>query len=361
VRILIGYGDAAGTTGQYLEDALAFAQHEVVFVGRGSLARPGYAANLELAEFLSRMEAQPDLFLYVDSGNNPYAPLGLADLEIPTAAYFMDAYPPGIAQRTPYLETLAPLFDYLFVAHRTAVPHFAALRAGAPAYWLPPCCDPAVHGDQGLERIYDVGFVGQVNRSYPARVQLLEALEGKYRVNDFRRHYYRQELARIYSQSKIVVNISHSDQIIPMRFFEAPAAGAMLLTQRSLENGQGELLREGVEYASFDDLNDALDKVAYYLAHGQEREQVARAGQAAVLARHTYAQRVAELLRAAQSDGLRRQAPARQWPEARVRTAYLRAYSQLRLVDCVMEQQGVKLAPQLYYASLALLRRIRHR
>lgn len=360
MRLLIGYGDAPGTTGQYFEEVLALA-HETMFVGHSSSTRPGYAANLDLGAFVAQLNPAPDLLLYIDSGNNAYAPAGLTDLPIPTVGYFMDAYPHGIAQRTPYLETLAPLFDYLFVAHRTAIPHYQQLRAGAPVHWLPPCCDPAVHGDQHLERIYDVGFVGQVNAAYPQRVRLLNELERTYRVNDYRRPYYRQELARIYSQSKIVVNISHSNEIIPMRFFEAPAAGAMLLTQHSVNNGQGELLAEGTEYATFTSVEDALEKVDYYLHHEAERKKVARAGQAAVLERHTYAQRTAELLRTVEDDGLRCQAPARRWPPAQVGTAYLRAYSQLRLVDCVMEQPGASLLPQLTYALQALLRRVRHR
>ncbi len=360
MRILVGYGDAPGTTGQYMEDALR-AAHTVTFVGRGSNARPGYAADLDMAAFTADMKEPADLFLYVDSGNNPYAPVNLHTLPIPTAGYFMDAYPPGSPQRTPYLETFAPLFDYLFVAHRTAIPHYQALRGGAAVHWLPPCCDPVVHGDQHQVRIYDVGFVGQVNKSYPERVRLLSALEQRYRLNDYRQRYYREEMARIYSQSKIVVNVSHTDRIIPMRFFEAPAAGAMLLTQNSSDNGQDEMLRPGEEYVSFTSVDDAIEKVDYYLAHEEERARIAQAGRAAVLSRHTYAQRTAEMVRVVTGDGLHRRAPARQWQQAEAAKAYMRIHSQLRLVDCVMEQPGVSLAPQLYYALQALLRRIRHR
>jgi spore maturation protein CgeB len=217
-----------------------------------------------------------------------------------------------------------------------------------------------VHADQNLERIYDVGFVGQVGSSYPERVRLLAALEQKYRLNDYRQKYYRADMARVYSQSKIVVNISHSNAIIPMRFFEAPAAGAMLLTQASATNGQGELLHDGSEYVSFSDVEDALDKVAHYLAHPQARAQIAKAGQEAVLAKHTYAQRAAQLLQTVQTDGLRRHAPARRWSEAQVSRTYLRAHSQLRLVDCVMEQKETPLFVRLGYALQALLRQIKH-
>lgn len=359
MHILIGYGDAPGTTGQYYEEALA-QQHQVTFVGRSSPARAGYAPDLDLAAFAAASDPPPELFLYIDSGYNAYAPTGLDRLPLPTVAYFMDAYPPGIAQRTPYLSTLAPLFDYVFAAHRGALPLLQQQRPGAPVDWLPPCCDPAVHGDQGLERIYDVGFVGQVGSSYPERVRLLEALEQKYRLNDFRRQYYRTDMARIYSQSKIVINISHSSAIIPMRFFEAPAAGAMLLTEASATNGQSELLAEGSEYVSFTGIEDALDKVAYYLAHPQEREQIARAGQRAVLARHTYAQRAAQLLQTVQADGMRRHAPARRWPPHQVHRTYLRAHSQLQLVDCVLNQRQVSLGTRLAYALPAILRRIKH-
>lgn len=357
--VLVGYGDAPGTTGQYFEQALG-KEHDTLFVGRSSPHRAGYAPNLDIAAFVAQMEPRPDLFLYIDSGYNPFAPLGLHTVALPTIAYFMDAYPPGSTQRTPYLDTLAPLFDYVFVAHRGAVPHVQTQRANAPVHWLPPCCDAAIHADQHLERTYDVGFVGQVGRAYPQRIELLQAVEQKYRINDFRRSYYREEMARIYSQAKIVVNISHSNAIIPMRFFEAPAAGAMLLTHHSQINGQDELLREGVDYVSFCDLHDALDKIDYYLAHPEEREAIARAGQAAVLGRHTYAHRVAQLLQTVYDDGLRRHAPARRWPSIQVQKTYLQAYSQLRLIDCVMEQPEVGIGARVSSALLALLRRIKH-
>jgi hypothetical protein len=79
------------------------------------------------------------------------------------------------------------------------------------------------------------------------------------------------------------------------------------------------------------------------------------------VADHTYARRAAQLLETMQLDGAQRRAPARSWDDAAVQSAYLQAWSQLRLLDCVMECQGAPLSKRLYYAGLALLRRIKHR
>jgi hypothetical protein len=135
----------------------------------------------------------------------------------------------------------------------------------------------------------------------------------------------------------------------------------MLLTEASTTNGQSELLVEGEQYVSFAGVEDALGKVDYYLAHPEERERIAAAGEAAILAHHTYAQRAAQLLDAVQAGGAQSCAPARRWDGAAVRKTYLHAWSQLQLVDCVMDCQAAPLSERLYYAGLALLRRIKHR
>ncbi len=370
MRILLGYGYYPGTTGVYLEQALS-RQHQISFVGTAwaSHRRLGFPPDMDLAAYIAALPDRPDLFVYVDSGLAPYLPAGLTQLPIPTVAYLIDAWPPGIRQRNTFRLRLAPLFDYLFVAHRGAVELFQSARSGLPAHWLPIGCDPEVHRDHHVERIYDIGFVGQYNRSYPERVAILDALSARYHMNDFRRAYYMDDMARIYSQSKIVVNISHSDKILNMRIFEVPPTGAMLLTQASTENGQTELLRDGEHFVTFTDLDDLLQKADYYLTHDDERDRIARQGQAHVLAHHTYAQRMTTMLNTVADDGFQMVAPARRWSPEQVQKTYMTTYSMMRLIDPILRSpclsKGLRHcaghhARQAYLVTLAMLRITKH-
>lgn len=360
MRILMGYGFVPGTTGYFFERAFSRVG-EVHYIGTPGIARPGFAKDVDIAEYVSHMDSPPDLFLYIDSGNAAYAPTGLEKVNCLTAAFLMDAYPTGISQKNPYVVTMAPLFDYLFVAHKSAIERFRIQRGGCPVHWLPPCCDPEFHGDNHLPRVFDVGFVGQLTSAYPERKAILSALEKCYRMNDFRRRYSAREMSEVYSQSKIVVNVSHTDQIIPMRFFEAPASGALLITRSSVNNGQNELMREGEHFVTFSDLADLKSTIDYYLSHEVERQRIAHAGQAYCLSYHTYDARAAEIWRTITYEGYQRIAPVRDWPAHAVRRIYMRTHAQLRLTDAVMNQVNAPVWERLWFSMLAILRRLRHR
>src|SRR5919109_1512806 len=154
MNILLGYGYYPGTTGIHIEKCLT-KNHQVTFVGTPWAEHSGYSPNMDLVQFVEHKNFKPDLFLYIDSGLAPYAPTGFEKLSCPSAAYLIDAWPPGIQQRNQFRIHLASLFDYVFVAHRGAVDFFSAARNGLPVHWLPLACDPDVHIDQKCERIYD--------------------------------------------------------------------------------------------------------------------------------------------------------------------------------------------------------------
>jgi spore maturation protein CgeB len=78
-----------------------------------------------------------------------------------------------------------------------------------------------------------------------------------------------------------------------MRLYESTGVGSLLLTDA--KRNLGDLFRPG-EVVTYDDLDTLGEAVRYYLAHEEERAEIARAGQARTLHEHTYAVRMDELV-----------------------------------------------------------------
>jgi glycosyltransferase involved in cell wall biosynthesis len=320
----VGYGYLPVTTGRYLEDSLA-KSYNVTYAGTSDKTRPGYSANVDLLDLLEEITPQPDLFLYIDSGSRSYLPRNIEKLPCPTAAYMIDVHL-GNKLRRP----IAALFDYVFVAQRDLLENY---RIGEKQHvsWLPLACDHEIHADQNLPRTFDIGFVGSLGKKSNRRQEYLEILEKRYRLNDFRVAYSRKEISKIYSQSKIVFNCPISGDV-NMRVFEAMASGALLITEQT-GNGLLEMFQEGKHLVTYKSQADLLEKIAYYLEHDLERQKIAQAGKAEVLAKHTYAYRAKQILRAVFEDAPGAQAPLRKSPEGKLIAHYANIYSMLRLLD----------------------------
>ncbi len=87
-----------------------------------------------------------------------------------------------------------------------------------------------------------------------------------------------------------------------MRVFEALACGSLLVTNDLTENGQAELFQDGVHLATYREPEELLDKLAFYLEREATRENIAAAGRAEALLRHTYRDRMECLLKEAEAD-----------------------------------------------------------
>ncbi len=100
----------------------------------------------------------------------------------------------------------------------------------------------------------------------------------------------------VFKQAKINLNITlrsiHNG--IPLRAFDIMGAGGFLLT-----NFQADLLDffiPGEDFDYFENKEDLLHKIEYYLSHEEERAQIASNGFAKIAAGHTYVHRAAEIL-----------------------------------------------------------------
>jgi len=103
----------------------------------------------------------------------------------------------------------------------------------------------------------------------------------------------------LYRSAKIVINVTSWDPAVltglNLRVCDVPALGAFLLTDDAPE--LEEFVTRGTEIATFSTPEELREKVLHYLAHEDEREVVARAGQRrAATGMETYAEKMARVL-----------------------------------------------------------------
>lgn len=225
----------------------------------------------------------PGLYLWVETGGG-YYPLNLDALPCPKACYLIDSHL--------YLDfhlEWAKQFDMVFIAQREYLEEFR--RQGMRTHWLPLACDPEVHRRFDEPKIHSVGFVGEINSGSRCEALL------KIVASQIQLHYdrcYMEDMARIFSKSKIVFNEALKNDL-NMRVFEAMSTGSLLLTDMARNSGQDELFRDGEDYAVYRD-NTVGDVARFYLDNDELREQIAARGQLLVHNAHTYAHRVDDLL-----------------------------------------------------------------
>lgn len=218
-------------------------------------------------------------------------------------------------------QTASPLPPADFVAAFdlivTSFPHYVPrLRAGGmPAEYLPIGFEPRALARVGeVERDVGVSFVGGLSRHHGRALPLLEALARSTPIEFFgygaerlaadspirarhRGEAWALDMYRVLARSRITVN-RHIDaaenHANNMRLYEATGMGALLLTDR--KDNLASLFEPEREVAVYSTPAEAADLIHHYLAHPEEAEKIARAGQARTLREHTYRRRMEALV-----------------------------------------------------------------
>ena len=292
------------------------------------VVRNGY----ECLEDLLPKQLEPILVLQPEA--SPRLPHGLESCRIPTACFQIDTYS-GTERRLRW----SMLYDYAFVFH----PGFDEVfqKAGHPrSMCLPHAVEAEMFCPLAQERQYDVGWVGNLKGSiYSTRRRIIKGLKSRFRMNPTDRSHSLEEMAAVYKQSKVAVNVSRDDYLpdANLRCFEVMAAGALLLTSRPTElSALG--FRDGVHYASYSNDSELYEMVKHYLDREQERREIADAGRALVLEQHTYDARAERILATLTQDRGQLFAPARHWDKAEVEATYLHFYAKNLMLDSALRQ-----------------------
>jgi len=201
-----------------------------------------------------------------------------------------------------YPSQMAELFDKTYYAE-LGVASYLRFQ-GYDVKWLPPAVYPEVYKPlSGVDKIYDFGFVGQmdhiVRRHGLTRYDFIEKISKEYRgyISDNMISY---DINTVYNQSKILF-----ERTIPItlgtRFFETIGSKNLLLMnrpQQGYNNGIDLVAAEGVHYVGYDDTyQDFKYKFEYYLKRPEERERIAQQGYEHMLRNHTYSHRLDVILR----------------------------------------------------------------
>lgn len=252
------------TTGVYCRRALETMAEVVELAPSDLAARPGGF----------------DLYLYIDDGLDYPIPVELR----PNAYWAIDTH-------LDFARSLrrARSVDFVFATQRDGARRL--VRNGVDATWLPLACDPELHDAGPMAKRWDLAFVGNIVGR--RRQDYLSLVQARY-PNSFIGNAYFEQMARIHAEARIVFNVGVADDV-NMRVFEAMASGSLLMTDRA--SGLDDLFQDGTHLVTYGSPAELLERVDQFLLDEEARERIAAAGQAEVLARHTYAERMRRVLR----------------------------------------------------------------
>jgi spore maturation protein CgeB len=260
-------------------------------------------------------EAKPDLSFFVifEDEIDPETIRGVSRAGGPTINWFTDDH----WRFDRFSRHFAPAFDWSVTTDRDSLPKYEAIGYDNVilSQWA---CNRYAYDRTADELSYDVTFVGQSYGDRPATVERLRAEGFDVRCWGFgwpEGRIEHDEMVRVFGGSRINLNLSAAfsprgirarignvirrerqeprRSQIKGRTFEVPGSGGFLLTDRvpHLED----FLTSGKEIGTFEDTDDLVAKVRWWLEHEDERAAVAEAGYARVRAEHTYDHRFAAI------------------------------------------------------------------
>lgn len=189
-----------------------------------------------------------------------------------------------VGQDQEVLSRNLPFSDYIGVADGTAM-RFGGDRRILQAY---ATVNPGQHRNHGWDRDIDVSFVGAVDpsgRRWPQRAYYINELRAR-GIDVVVAGGQRQgripwgEYIGILNRSRISLNFSLSPPMntcqIKGRVFEILHCGAMLMEERATETQR--FFYPARDYADFGCVDEAADRIRYYLDHEEERSAIAHSG-----------------------------------------------------------------------------------
>jgi spore maturation protein CgeB len=311
--------------------------HRVSFIDNRGYAPTLRAIEAEPASEQDKASARTDLFLLAAEATRhavrearPQLALYLAQSPVVRDSDLDDVRAAGIPSVFWFVEDFRVFyywpaavrrFDHVWTIQRGEL-HDRLRAAGHPSFdYVPLACDPELHRRYAPEELVSyaasLAFAGT---GYPNRRHLLLGLRDL-GLRLWGTHFSREAaladclaaghdgvlpheaLARIFAASTINLNLSSSidpatfslpKDLVNPRTFEISGCGGFQLVDALIP--VGEFFEPGRELALFASVEEARDKIRYYLAHDEERQAMAARAFRRAHAEHTYDVRLKDAL-----------------------------------------------------------------
>jgi hypothetical protein len=149
------------------------------------------------------------------------------------------------------------------------------------AHLLPYTVDIDIFKPRRMKKIYDVMAVfGLVSYVYPMRpnVQaMIKKMPVSSLIGDWKSGIRHLEYAKAINKSKIFVSVNGINNQITMKYTEAMASGALLLTNKPKDFASLGYI-PGKHCVCWSSLHDLRERILYYLDHEDEMKSIAKAG-----------------------------------------------------------------------------------
>ncbi|WP_104741387.1 glycosyltransferase family protein [Helicobacter ailurogastricus] len=175
------------------------------------------------------------------------------------------------------------------------------LQEGTPAFYMPLASSlEFYHPLEGVERIYDIGFVGA---NVGVRGEIIKALEQEgFRVRaygyGFGGRLPLEETNLFFNQCELVLgcgSVGVGDFVnMKLRDFDAPMSGAAYITTH---NKDLELLFRPDSVIFYQDIKDLIQKAHHYLTHKEELVKIRENAFKEASQKHTYEKRLKEVFK----------------------------------------------------------------
>lgn len=196
-----------------------------------------------------------------------------------------------------YTAQIIQYFDCSYLAEYHAVKELNNLGI-SKVKWLPPAYYPWLYRPLNLSKLHKFAFIGQpddtlITKGYTRKEFFTKLSSEPYMNSYIGQGVYGEEVNKVYNESMVLIDRTIYCNI-GTRIFETIGSGGFLLVNRGpIPSGIDELAFDGQHFISYDDsYEDCLDKLKYYIKHEEERQKIARNGEAYFRQHHTYHHRI---------------------------------------------------------------------
>lgn len=236
-----------------------------------------------LNELVERTGVQPDV-VFIELFGRTNLPKEFFDCRYPLAAYCIDS-----SLNEFWHIPLTKLFDFVYVDQLASVSKFR--RNGVQATWLPLC---AAKSDfrPAADKKHLITFVGRVTPHRIKRTNLIQYIKQNFPINVVH-DISRAAMLDVFAASWIVLNENFFSGL-NLRFFQALASGALLLTERH-GYGVNFHFQEGKHYVGYSP-SDVIATIKSIERSRDAHAPIALRGQEECGRRHTSADRARTVL-----------------------------------------------------------------